>query len=161
MLLAAMTAADPASAKKPGGTLKIGQFHSPASMSIHKEFSNTAEGRMMGVFNNLVLYDQHVARNSLQSIQPDLATDWSWDDRTRLTFHLGQGVNGMTVSRHRQGCPMHLGFADRQGEPEHSSPANRRLGICDGDMPIATGTPRLSGGSTMGAMHRECAVIAI
>ena len=48
---------------------------------------------MMGVFNNLVIYDQHVAQNSLQSIRPDLATDWSWDeDRTRLTFHLRPGV---------------------------------------------------------------------
>jgi len=52
-----------------------------------------AEGPMMGVFNNLVLYDQHVPQNSLESIRPDLATDWSWDeDRTRLTFHLRQGV---------------------------------------------------------------------
>jgi peptide/nickel transport system substrate-binding protein len=62
-------------------------------MSIHEESSNTAEGPMMGVFNNLVLYDQHVAQNSLQSIRPDLATEWSWDeDRTRLTFQLHRGV---------------------------------------------------------------------
>jgi peptide/nickel transport system substrate-binding protein len=62
-------------------------------MSIHEESSNTAEGPMMGVFNNLVLYDQHVSQNSLDSIRPDLATDWSWDeDRTRLTFHLRQDV---------------------------------------------------------------------
>ncbi|HEX9535517.1 MAG TPA: ABC transporter substrate-binding protein, partial [Stellaceae bacterium] len=80
-------------AQMPGGVLKIGQFDSPASMSIHEESSNTAEGPMMGVFNNLVLYDQHVPQNSLQSIRPDLATDWSWDeDRTRLTFQLRRGV---------------------------------------------------------------------
>ena len=60
---------------------------------ILEESSKTAEGSMMGVFNNLVLYDQHVPQNSLESIRPDLATDWSWDeDRTRLTFHLRQGV---------------------------------------------------------------------
>src|ERR1700740_2997891 len=93
VLLTAMAAADAALAEKPGGVLKIGQFDSPASMSIHEESSNTAEGPMMGVFNNLVLYDQHVAQNSLQSIRPDLATDWSWDeDRTRLTFHLRPGI---------------------------------------------------------------------
>src|SRR6516162_9383059 len=92
VLLTAVAAADAALAEKPGGVLKIGQFDSPASMSIHEESSNTAEGPMMG-FNNLVLYDQHVAQNSLQSIVPDLATDWSWDeDRTRLTFRLRQGV---------------------------------------------------------------------
>jgi peptide/nickel transport system substrate-binding protein len=92
-VLMAMLAAAPVSAQKPGGILKIGQFDSPASMSIHEESSNVAEGPMMGVFNNLVLYDQHVAQNSLQSIVPDLATDWSWDeDRTRLTFQLRRGV---------------------------------------------------------------------
>jgi peptide/nickel transport system substrate-binding protein len=92
-VLMVMSTAVPASAPKQGGILKIGQFDSPASMSIHEESSNTAEGPLMGVFNNLVLYDQHVAQNSLQSIRPDLATDWSWDeDRTRLTFQLRRGV---------------------------------------------------------------------
>ena len=81
------------SAQQRGGILKIGQYDSPASMSIHEESSNTAEGPMIGVFNNLVLYDQHEPQNSLQSIRPDLATDWSWDeDRTRLSFHLRQAV---------------------------------------------------------------------
>jgi peptide/nickel transport system substrate-binding protein len=92
-LLIAISNAAPAFAQKQGGTLRIGQFDSPASMSIHEESSNTAEGPMMGVFNNLVLYDQHVPQNSLQSIRPDLATDWSWnEDRTRLTFHLRRDV---------------------------------------------------------------------
>src|ERR1700740_2856136 len=93
VLLTAMAAADAALAQKPGGILKIGQFDSPASMSILEESSNTAEGPMMGVFNNLVVYDQHISQNSLDSIRPDLATDWSWDeDRTRLTFHLRHDV---------------------------------------------------------------------
>jgi len=47
---------------------------SPASMSIHEEATVFAEGPMMGVFNNLVMYDQHVPQNSLESIVPDLAT---------------------------------------------------------------------------------------
>jgi peptide/nickel transport system substrate-binding protein len=48
---------------------------------------------MMGVFNNLVLFDQHVPQNSLASIVPDLATGWSWsEDGTALTFPLRQGV---------------------------------------------------------------------
>ena len=34
-------AAESASAQKQGGILKIGQFDSPASMSIHEESSNT------------------------------------------------------------------------------------------------------------------------
>src|SRR5215471_18390996 len=93
VLLIALLGGGAALAQKQGGVLKIGQFDSPASMSILEESSNTAEGPMMGVFNNLVLYDQHVAQNRLESIRADLATDWSWDeDRTRLTFHLRQGV---------------------------------------------------------------------
>src|SRR5215472_9494202 len=93
VLLIALSVGGAAFAQKQGGILKIGQFDSPAGMSIHEESSNTAEGPMMGVFNNLVLYDQHVAQNSLQSIVPDLATDWSWDeDRARLTFRLRRGV---------------------------------------------------------------------
>ena len=48
---------------------------------------------MMAVFNNLVIFDQHVPQNSLQSIVPDLATGWSWnEDGTELTFRLREGV---------------------------------------------------------------------
>ena len=62
-------------------------------MSIHEEATGFADGPMMGVFNNLVMFDQHVPQNSLQSIVPDLATGWSWsEDGTELTFPLRQGV---------------------------------------------------------------------
>jgi len=48
---------------------------------------------MMGVMNNLVMYKQDVPQNSQQSIVPDLAESWSWnDDSTRLTFKLRAGV---------------------------------------------------------------------
>ena len=48
---------------------------------------------MMGVFYNLVLYKQDVPQNSLQSIIPDLATDWVWnEDGNELTFRLRGGV---------------------------------------------------------------------
>jgi hypothetical protein len=50
----AVSDGETAFAEKSGGILKIGQFDSPASMSILEESSNTAEGPMMGVFNNLV-----------------------------------------------------------------------------------------------------------
>ena len=87
-----MALCQPALAQKPGGNLKVYFFDSPASMSIHEEATIAGEGPMMGVFNNLVMYDQHVPQSGLNSIVPDLATEWAWDEgKTELTFKLRQG----------------------------------------------------------------------
>jgi peptide/nickel transport system substrate-binding protein len=52
-----------------------------------------AEGPMMGVFNNLIMFDQLVKQNSLATIVPDLATSWSWNEEgTELSLPLRQGV---------------------------------------------------------------------
>jgi peptide/nickel transport system substrate-binding protein len=92
-LLAAIVSAHLAVAQKQGGVLKVYFFDSPASMSIHEEATIAAEGPMMGVFNNLVMYKQDVPQSGLQSIVPDLASEWSWDeDKSQLTFRLRQGV---------------------------------------------------------------------
>jgi peptide/nickel transport system substrate-binding protein len=80
-------------AQKPGGILKIYHRDSPASMSIHEEGTIGVILPMMGVFNNLVVYDQNVPQNSAQSIVPDLATSWTWNaDYTALTLKLRDGV---------------------------------------------------------------------
>src|SRR5438132_1113865 len=93
LLLVSLFAAEAALAQKPGGILKMYTVDSPASMSILEEATVFAERPMMGVFNNLVMFDQHVKQNSLQSIVPDLATSWSWgEDGTELTLPLHQGV---------------------------------------------------------------------
>src|SRR5205085_1731865 len=48
---------------------------------------------MMAVFNNIVTFGQHIAQNRLDTIVPDLASEWSWnEDGTVLTFKLRQGV---------------------------------------------------------------------
>jgi peptide/nickel transport system substrate-binding protein len=85
--------AEPACAQKHGGILKLYTLDSPASMSILEETTVFAQRPMMGVFNNLVMFDQNVKQNSLQSIVPDLATGWSWNEAgTELTFSLRHGV---------------------------------------------------------------------
>src|SRR5271169_4774688 len=115
-LLIMMSGGGTAFAQKPGGILRIPVFDSPASMSIHEESAVLADRAMMGVFNNLVIFDQHVKQNSMQSIVPDLATGWSWNENgTELTF---------AIARRRQmarrqailsrGCQVHLGHAHRQ-----------------------------------------------
>ena len=92
MLVPGVWVAD-ALAQKPGGVLRVYHRDSPASMSILEEATNSVSIPMMAVFNNLVLYDQHTAQNSLATIMPDLAESWSWnDDGTRLTFKLRAGV---------------------------------------------------------------------
>src|SRR6202165_2952142 len=91
-LMVALGTGDAALAQKQGGILKIYHRDSPASMSIHEEGSYSVMTPMMPVFNNLVLFDQHVSQNSLKSIVPELATSWAWnEDGTELTFKLHQG----------------------------------------------------------------------
>ena len=64
-LLAVLAGAAPAVAQKAGGLLQMLDFASPASMSIHEESTITAGIPMMGVFNNLVVFDQHVRKTAL------------------------------------------------------------------------------------------------
>ena len=86
-------AASVAEAQKSGGALIMSHFDSPASMSMHEEATGAVNRPMMGVFNNLVLFDQQVAQNSMASIVPDLATGWSWSEEgTELTMPLRHGV---------------------------------------------------------------------
>jgi peptide/nickel transport system substrate-binding protein len=80
-------------AQKQGGVLKMYHFDSPASLSLHEEVTFAALGPAMGLFNNLVMFDQHVPQASFASIVPDLATEWSWDSsKTELQFRLREGV---------------------------------------------------------------------
>ena len=82
------------SVPKRGGVLRVFHYDSPASMSIHEEAFNSAENPMMAVFNNLVVFRQDVPQNRIDTIEPDLATKWSWNaDMTALTFQLRQGVS--------------------------------------------------------------------
>src|SRR5947209_3152817 len=92
-LAAALAAIGTASAQQQGGTLKIGHFDSPASMSMLEESTVAVNRPMMGVFNNLVMFKQDEPQNTPETIVPELATGWSWsEDGTELTFPLHKGV---------------------------------------------------------------------
>src|SRR6187402_3897523 len=86
-------ASNPVLAQKSGGVLKIEHMDNPPSASIHEEATVSVAVPFMSVYNNLVMFDQHVPKNSLQSIVPDLATSWEWKDGgTKLVFKLRDGV---------------------------------------------------------------------
>jgi len=92
-LLTLTAACNAAFAQKPGGILHVHALDSPPSMSMLEEVDAVPARATMGLFNNLVMFDQHVKQNSMQSIVSDLATGWSWsEDGTQLTFALRQGV---------------------------------------------------------------------
>jgi peptide/nickel transport system substrate-binding protein len=73
-VLLAFSAANAALAQKSGGTLKVGHFDSPASMSMLEESTAAVNRPMMGVFNNLVMFKQDEPQNTPESIMPELAT---------------------------------------------------------------------------------------
>src|SRR5438876_12062520 len=93
--LAVLAVSDPTLAGEPkqGGILRIYHRDSPGSASIHEGATYSVNIPFMPVFNNLVIYDQNVAQNSMNSIVPDLAESWAWStDKKTLTFKLRQGV---------------------------------------------------------------------
>src|SRR6202051_740157 len=78
---------------KQGGILRSYHRDSPGSASIHEGATYSVNVPFMPVYNNLVIYNQSMAQNSIDSIVPDLAENWAWSsDNKKLTFKLRQGV---------------------------------------------------------------------
>ena len=74
---------------KAGGILHMYHRENPPSMSIHEEATYSVNVSSMPIYSNLVIYDQHKAQNSLDTIQPELATSWQWsEDGKTLNFKL-------------------------------------------------------------------------
>ena len=93
LVLAGLLFAAPVAAQKSGGVLKIQHMDTPPSASIHEEATVSAAVPFMSLYNNLVMFDQHAPKNSLETVVPDLATKWDWkDDNRKLVFVLREGV---------------------------------------------------------------------
>src|ERR1700675_4400910 len=76
--LLAFSSVASAAEPKQGGILRMYHRDSPGSASIHEEATYSVNIPFMPVFNNLVIYKQDVAQNSLDSIVPDLPESWRW-----------------------------------------------------------------------------------
>lgn len=78
---------------RSGGILHAFHPDSPASMSLIEETTISVIAPMTAVFNNLVVFDPHIPQNSMDTIVPDLATEWSWTDGGKqLDMTLRRGV---------------------------------------------------------------------
>ena len=83
----------PALAQKHGGWLTLPHIDTPPSPSIQEEATASVVIPFMPLFNNLVIFDQHIARHTMETIRPELAELWKWNEGgTDLTFTLRQGV---------------------------------------------------------------------
>ena len=88
-------------AQKRGGVLIATHVDNPPSASIHEEGTSSVVVPFMSIFNNLVLFDQHQAQHRLDTVVPELATSWRWNEAgTALTFLLRDDV------RFHDGKPM-------------------------------------------------------
>ncbi len=56
--------------EKQGGILRMYHRDSPGSASIHEGATYSVNVPFMPVFNNLVIYDQNVAQNSIEHDRP-------------------------------------------------------------------------------------------
>ena len=94
LLSATFGVAGTALAQKSGGVLKVYHRDNPPSASIHEESTISTVIPFMPVFNNLVIYDQHIAQNSDQTIRPGARPSrGAWNaDKTAITFKLEEGV---------------------------------------------------------------------
>ena len=141
LLLALAPLAPGGGAQKSGGVLKIQFFDSPASMSIHEESTIAGQGPMMGVFNNLVMYDQSVPQSGLKSVVPDLASEWSWDE-SRHQPDL-QAAPGRQVARrqavHRAATSNAPGICCRARQPRSCASIRARPGTRNLDEVVANG----------------------
>src|SRR5687768_3620808 len=113
-------------AEKSGGTLRIPQRDNPPSASPHEEATISTTIPYASVYNNLVVFDNAKKHESAESIVPDLAESWSWNDtKTKLTFKLRQGVkwhDGKPFTSKDVQCTWHMLIGKAANEDFRKNP---------------------------------------
>ena len=79
---------------KPGGVLRpVLREDLPQGFAIHESATNSVTWPAMPCYSNLVLYDQTKRLGRVETIVPELAEKWSWQDNYRnLVFFLRREV---------------------------------------------------------------------
>jgi peptide/nickel transport system substrate-binding protein len=92
--VASAPAAAQAPAPKPGGVLRmVLREDLPQGFAIHETATNSVTWPSMPCYSNLVVYDQTKRLARAETIVPELAEKWSWQDHHRnLVFFLRQDV---------------------------------------------------------------------
>ena len=91
---AAQAPAPPVREGKPGGVLRmVLREDLPQGFSVHETATNSVTWPSMPCYNNLVVYDQTKRLGRMETIVPELAEKWSWQDNYRnLVFFLRKDV---------------------------------------------------------------------
>jgi peptide/nickel transport system substrate-binding protein len=94
-VMLAIAAAVPATAQAPrrGGILNAMLVETPPGFSIHESATISGVWPVMPCYSNLVLFDPLKPYETADTIVPELAEKWSWQDNYRnLVFFLRRGV---------------------------------------------------------------------
>jgi len=82
-----------AQAPKRGGVLNAMLGEDPPGLSIHEAATVSTVWPMLPCYSNLVFFDQQKAQETVETVRPELAERWSWQDNYRnLVFFLRKNV---------------------------------------------------------------------
>jgi peptide/nickel transport system substrate-binding protein len=91
--LTAALATAGAQAPRRGGVLTAMLGEDPPGLSIHEAATVSTVWPMLPCYSNLVLFDQLKAQETVDTVRPELAERWSWQDNYRnLVFFLRKNV---------------------------------------------------------------------
>ena len=93
LLVLALCLPVPAQTPKSGGVLLIHPLAAPPSLSPHEESTIASVQQASPCYSNLVYFDPAKKQESLDTVIPELAERWSWQDNYRnLVFLLRKDV---------------------------------------------------------------------